>query len=104
MEDHEIVILEKFKSGKCTPLEMFNAKMYFGLQIVGTDGLRRAYGLNHTEEEKNESDIWIGKWPDGIHYYAKVKGIDVVDRNGNVKWNTYKAATEAVEYFNSHIQ
>jgi len=43
--------------------------------------------LRYTEE-----DIHIKKWGGGRHYYAKVGTIDVVDCDGNVKWNSYDAA------------
>jgi len=42
--------------------------------------------------ETLESDRWpeidriqIKRWPNGKHFYAKVDGIDVEDRHGNVK-------------------
>lgn len=41
-----------------------------------------------------ESDIQINKWWGGKHYYAKIKKIDVVDENGEVKWNTEERARE----------
>ena len=58
--------------------------------------------MSLTTEERNALDPWIGKWPEGQHYYAKVKGVDVVDKDGNVKWNTYEAAVRAVKYFKSN--
>ena len=46
-----------------------------------------------------EKDIKINKWWGGSHYYAKVGKIDVIDDDGNVKWNTEKRAREiALKY------
>ena len=55
--------------------------------------------MDLTPEKNNEPDVWIGKWSGHVHYYAKVKGENVVDKDGNSRWNTYKAAKAAVEYF-----
>lgn len=46
-------------------------------------------------------DISIKKWWGGKHYYAKVGTIDVIDADGNVKWNTEQYAYDmAVRYMN----
>ena len=42
----------------------------------------------------SENDIKIKKWWGGLHYYAKVGNVDVVDDFGNVKWNSEKEAKE----------
>lgn len=42
----------------------------------------------------DESDIKISRWTGGVHYYAKIGHIDVVDSNNDIKWNTYKRARE----------
>jgi S-adenosylmethionine hydrolase len=50
-------------------------------------------------DKYTESDIKIKKWWGGLHYYAKVGEVDVVDEFGNVKWNTEKRAREiALKY------
>ena len=52
-----------------------------------------------TDNIYSESDIKINKWYGGKHYYAKIGKLDVVDENGNVKWNTEKEARKkALEY------
>lgn len=44
-------------------------------------------------------DIKINKWYGGNHYYVKIDTIDVIDDNGDVKWNTIKRAKEiALKY------
>lgn len=46
-------------------------------------------------------DIKVQKWWGGRHYYAKVGNIDVIDDDGNVKWNTEEYAYDmAVKYMN----
>jgi hypothetical protein len=62
---------------------------------------------NHDKigEEKCEGDYWASdtqeenirviKWDGGTHFYVKVGRDDVVDENGNQKWNTYMEAYKA---------
>ena len=48
--------------------------------------------------EYTEKDIKIIKWPNGIHYYAKVGSMDVVV-DGDMKWKSEERAYEkAVEF------
>lgn len=54
-----------------------------------------------TDHWPEEQCIKISKWPQGKHYHAIVNGIDVVDDDGNRKWNTVKAAERAVKKFMS---
>ena len=45
-------------------------------------------------------DVRYIKWVGGVHWYAKVGGTDIVDKQGNQKWNTREEAEVAVsEYF-----
>lgn len=53
----------------------------------------------HWPDQTEEDQIEITKWPGGSHYYAKVRGVDVVDEKGNVKWKTVRQAEQAVKYF-----
>jgi len=46
-----------------------------------------------------EEDIKIIKWNDGIHWYAKVGRMDIVDDEGNQKWNTKKEAEQKAKEF-----
>jgi hypothetical protein len=46
-----------------------------------------------------EKDIKLKKWWGGNHYYAKVGNIDVVDSDGNVKWNNESTAMEKAKQF-----
>jgi len=41
MSEEQEKILRKIESGKCTPSEIFNAKMYFGLLAVGQEGSKK---------------------------------------------------------------
>lgn len=49
-----------------------------------------------------KSQINIKQWPNGVHFYAYVNGVEV--RNGSVhKWNTYnEAQAEAEKYITKH--
>lgn len=51
------------------------------------------------EENELNPNIEIKQWYGGKHFYAKVKGIDVVDEFGNVKWNTEEQAIFVAEKF-----
>lgn len=64
--------------------------------------LDQEYNINEIGGERyTEKDIKINKWWGGNHYYAKVGNIDVIDDNGNVKWNTEKYAHDmAIKYMN----
>ena len=42
--------------------------------------------------EYTEENIKITKWDGGTHYYAKIGNMDVVDEDGNQKWDTYDEA------------
>jgi len=42
--------------------------------------------------EYTEANIRINQFQGGQHYYAKIGNLDVVDEDGNQKWNTFKEA------------
>jgi len=44
-----------------------------------------------------KADIKIKKWDGGTHYYAKIGKMDVIDKEGNQKWNTRWEAQQAAE-------
>jgi hypothetical protein len=46
-----------------------------------------------------ESDIHISKFEGGRHFYAKVGKLEVTDRWGERKWNTYNYAYEQAKNF-----
>jgi len=61
--------------------------------------------LNELEKDEmvwpddNDLEIKVSRWPEGIHYYAKVGKYDVQDEESNVKWTTSKQArTEAKKF------
>lgn len=39
------------------------------------------------------------QWTGGLHWYVKINKEDVVDENGNQKWNTKKEAEEAAKWY-----
>jgi len=52
-----------------------------------------------SEYKFTSDDIIVSKWPGGAHFYAKVGNIDVVDTEGNVKWNArWEARKAAVDF------
>ncbi len=44
------------------------------------------------EQKYDINDVVIKRWDNGIHYYAKVGKYDIIDRLGQVKYNTYEEA------------
>lgn len=50
-------------------------------------------------EKYLETDITIFQWPNGNHFYSKIRNIDVVDMDNNQKWNTYTKAMEVSKRF-----
>lgn len=56
--------------------------------------------LEYPEPEfYTEKDIRYIQWKDGSHWYAKIGKYDVVDENGNQKWNTRNEAINAAYSF-----
>ena len=57
------------------------------------------YPDNNTHSIENVRYL---QWEGGKHWYAKVGKIDIVDKEGNQKWNSKEEAERAVkEYFNN---
>lgn len=46
-----------------------------------------------------EKDIKITRWPKGIHYYAKIEGVDVKDEYGDLKWSSHEIAFNKAKEF-----
>ena len=46
-----------------------------------------------------KEDLVIKQWPQGKHWYAQIGNVDVKDKEGNMKWNTYKGAKDASHEF-----
>ena len=56
--------------------------------------------LEYPDEQKPDiRDARYIQWPGGWHWYVKVGLNDVVDKNGNQKWNTKEEAEEATMWF-----
>lgn len=49
--------------------------------------------------ELNYDDVRFLQWPNGIHWYAKIGNIDIVDRHGNQKWRDKSWAIEIAKQF-----
>lgn len=59
--------------------------------------------LSFPTERYTLDDVRYIQWDGGIHWYAKIGKIDIVDSNGNQKWNTKAEAEQAAkEYFLSN--
>ena len=79
------------ESGKRIAINPFNKISYFAI----SDGVE----LEHIEVDKyTKDDIHVSRYPDGVHWYAKVGLIDVVV-DGNVKWNAKWVAQQKAEEF-----
>lgn len=50
--------------------------------------------ISENDSKFTKEHIKINKWFGGRHYYAKVGIFDVIDEDGNVKWNTEQYAYE----------
>ena len=97
-------LCNKVMSDTCTILELFNIKMYLGslsgsLQRVAEQEIRDQEELKEIERESDIKKIRTFKWPAGKHFYAKIGNIDVVDKNGEVKWNSDIQARKAAKWF-----
>ena len=51
------------------------------------------------EEKPSLEDVNYIMWEGGQHYYAKIGKLDVLDKNGNQKWNTKEEAIEAAKWY-----
>lgn len=57
--------------------------------------------LSFPTEKYTFDDVRYIQWDGGRHWYAKIGKLDIVDSNGNQKWNTKAEAEQAAkEYFN----
>lgn len=56
--------------------------------------------LTFPDEEKPEmKDVRFIVWEGGVHYYAKIGKLDIVDKDGNQKWNTRAEAESAARWY-----
>lgn len=51
------------------------------------------------EEKPTMDDVRYLKWQGGLHTYAKIGKLDVIDSDGNMKWNTQSEAENAARWF-----
>lgn len=59
--------------------------------------------LEYPNHKYKIEDVRYIQWNGGIHWYAKVGNMDIVDEQGNQKWNTKDEAVKAVSwYFNNN--
>jgi hypothetical protein len=79
--------------------QLFNGKtLYlreFGSYMVDSDShviTNKIVTDKMVYPEYSEKDITIKQWSGGTHYYAKIGNMDVVDEDGNQKWDTYDEA------------
>lgn len=59
--------------------------------------------LIYPNSSYTEKDINILRWKGGKHYYVKIKNLDVVDPDGNQKWNTRDEALKQAKIFLKNI-
>lgn len=97
--------LESFRSGK----EMYLDNGVVETRLVDGDEIieeRFEDTLKYPEESSIRlEDVKYMKWdmPDlhikGTHWYAKIGKRDIVDKDGNMKWDTKEEAEKAAEWF-----
>jgi len=46
-----------------------------------------------------ENDISVNRWPEGKHYYAKIRNIEVADEDGDIKWGSAEEAERQAKIF-----
>lgn len=51
------------------------------------------------EDKPTLQDVRFIVWDGGKHFYAKIGKLDVVDANGNQKWDTRQEAEKAAEWY-----
>ena len=61
--------------------------------------IREQHFALHVWPNQNNKKVTYSRWPKGRHWYAKVGNEDVIDSEGNQKWNTKKEAQKAVRDF-----
>jgi len=72
--------------------DTINYKRYNVLEIIEKDKLI-------FPQIKKLSDVRYIKWPAGKHWYAKIGNLDILDSEGNQKWDTKKEAIKAAKEF-----
>lgn len=55
--------------------------------------------LSFPTEKYTIDDVRYIQWDGGRHWYAKIGKLDIVDDNGNQKWNTKAEAEQAVKQY-----
>lgn len=50
-------------------------------------------------KDYTENDISVTKWPGGKHYYAKIRNIEVVDEENDIKWSSAEEAERQAKIF-----
>lgn len=51
------------------------------------------------EDKPTMDDVRFIVWDGGIHFYAKIAKLDIVDKDGNQKWKTRKEAESAARWY-----
>lgn len=99
--DSSVYLENKVFKGKAKALEKFGHILLRenGSYMVLTSD-HTIYDILNSDKliypEYSESDIKIVKWANGTHFYAKLGKMDIVDEEGNQKWDTWKEARKAV--------
>ena len=100
----------------CVENEAFNSRMHsscrttllnHGMQVLMFDerfheiiqSVEKETLTVPDEEKPTLSDVRVLVWPGGIHYYAKIGSLDVVDKDGNQKWMTKQEALDAASWY-----
>jgi len=90
---------QKQKYAGCMPIAAFDNHP-MKIEIVKTvERDELIFPTRETDEKYSEKDISVSQWTYGNHYYAKIGKWDVVDEEGNTKWNTKQEAQRQAKIF-----
>ena len=71
---------------------LINTEFGFRFMDETVEVLDKLVKLDNIYPEMSEKDIRILRWGEGKHFYDKIGNEDVVDKNGEQKWDTEKEA------------
>ena len=92
--------LQMFRSGREIYLSHSIQVVTVATRFVDILTMTERNALTFPDEEKPEmKDVRFIVWEGGVHYYAKIGKLDIVDKDGNQKWNTRAEAESAARWY-----
>lgn len=102
-----------FRSCIDSPFKMYHSSIDAKMKIISKTGsiyfsengswshlgendeiIEEVMTIDYSYPEYTQDMIKIFKWPHGVHYFAKIGVIDVMDEEDRIKWNTKEMAME----------